>query len=136
MKKLPITKEAFEKSKYFQNKYGKLEYVSESGKLFKTNKGKIMKFKESIDNGGEKIFLAGCYNLEGGDVYEVEPAYSIDEAIDYIVETFIEDKSRRDPDFPEEFNVNTVRRELKEKGWTKLNDFNIAFISSFSFDVV
>ena len=47
MKKLPITKEAFEKSKYFTNKYGKLEYVSESGKLFKTTKGKIMKFKES-----------------------------------------------------------------------------------------
>ena len=50
MKKLPITKEAFEKSKYFQNKYGKLEYVSESGKLFKTDKGKIMKFKESISS--------------------------------------------------------------------------------------
>ena len=49
MKKLPITKEAFEKSKYFTNKYGKLEYVSESGKLFKTSKGKIMKFKESYD---------------------------------------------------------------------------------------
>jgi hypothetical protein len=50
MKKLPITKEAFEKSKYFTNKYGKLEYVSESGKLFKTDKGKIMKFKESISS--------------------------------------------------------------------------------------
>ena len=50
MKKLPITKEAFEKSKYFTNKYGKLEYVSESGKLFKTDKGKIMKFKESVSD--------------------------------------------------------------------------------------
>ena len=48
MKKLPITKEAFEKSKYFKNKYGKLEYVSESGKLFKTDKGNVLKFKESI----------------------------------------------------------------------------------------
>ena len=47
MKKLNITKEAFEKSKYFKHKYGKLEYVSESGKVFKTNKGKILKFKES-----------------------------------------------------------------------------------------
>ncbi len=47
MKKLPITKEAFEKSKYFTDKYGKLEYVSEFGKLFKTKKGKILKFKES-----------------------------------------------------------------------------------------
>lgn len=50
MKKLSITKESFEKSKYFTNKYGKLEYVSESGKLFKTEKGKILKFKESSDD--------------------------------------------------------------------------------------
>lgn len=47
MKKLSITKEQFEKSKYFKDKYGKLEYVSESGKLFKTSKGKLLKFKES-----------------------------------------------------------------------------------------
>jgi len=49
MKKLNITKEAFEKSKYFNNKYGKLEYVSESGKVFKTDKGKILMFKESSE---------------------------------------------------------------------------------------
>ena len=48
MKKLNITKEQFEKSKYFKNKYGKLEYVSESGKVFKTNKGKVLMFKESF----------------------------------------------------------------------------------------
>lgn len=49
MKKLNITKEQFEKSRYFKNKYGKLEYVSESGRLFKTSKGKLLKFKESTD---------------------------------------------------------------------------------------
>ena len=48
MKKLNITKEAFEKSRYFTRKYGKLEYVSESGKLFKTNKGKVLMFKEAV----------------------------------------------------------------------------------------
>lgn len=48
MKKLNITKERFEKSRYFQKKYGKLEYVSESGNLYKTDKGKVLKFsKES-----------------------------------------------------------------------------------------
>lgn len=47
MKKLNITKEQFEKSRYFKDKYGELEYVSESGKVFKTNKGKLLKFKES-----------------------------------------------------------------------------------------
>ena len=59
MKKLNITKEAFEKSRYFKNKYGTLEYVSESGKLFKTNKGKVLMFKEgigdSIKRGWNKI---------------------------------------------------------------------------------
>ena len=47
MKKLNITKERFEKSRYFQKKYGKLEYVSESGKAFKTSKGKVLMFKEN-----------------------------------------------------------------------------------------
>lgn len=47
MKKLNITKEQFNRSSYFQRKYGKLEYVSESGKLFKTNKGKVLKFNEA-----------------------------------------------------------------------------------------
>ena len=43
MKKLNITKEQFNRSHYFKNKYGRLEYVSESGKVFKTSKGKILK---------------------------------------------------------------------------------------------
>ena len=47
MKKLNITKEQFEKSRYFKDKYGTLEYVSESGKMFKTDKGKVLMFKES-----------------------------------------------------------------------------------------
>ena len=55
MKKLNITKEAFEKSKYFKNKYGELEYVSESGKVFKTSKGKLLKFKESTKKFGKKF---------------------------------------------------------------------------------
>lgn len=44
MKKLNITKKHYMESRYFQRKYGKLEYVSESGKLFKTDKGKVLKF--------------------------------------------------------------------------------------------
>lgn len=47
MKKLNITKEHFEKSKYYQNKYGKLAFVSESGELFKTEIGNILKFVEA-----------------------------------------------------------------------------------------
>ena len=51
MKKLNITKDKFNTSKYFQTKYGKLEYVSESGKIYKTSKGHLVKFvKESNDS--------------------------------------------------------------------------------------
>ena len=59
MKKLPITKEAFEKSNYFKNKYGKLEYVSESGKVFKTDKGRILMFKESNNSVIDRSFGGG-----------------------------------------------------------------------------
>ena len=53
MKKLNITKEQFNKSRYFKNKYGTLEYVSESGKVFKTDKGKVLMFvKEHHDPEG------------------------------------------------------------------------------------
>lgn len=61
MKKLPITKKQFTESKYFQKKYGKLEYVSESGKLFKTDKGKVLMFKESSGT---------AYNEDGESLYE------------------------------------------------------------------
>ena len=50
MKRLHITREHFEKSKYFTRKYGNLKFVSESGKLFKTDKGHVIKFSESMSN--------------------------------------------------------------------------------------
>ena len=56
MKKLSITKEQFEKSKYFTNKYGKLAFVSESGKLFKTDKGHVLRF----DEGGQNVLDWRC----------------------------------------------------------------------------
>ena len=47
MRKLNLTKEQYNRSRYFRSKYGSLKYVSESGRLFKTNKGHILLFKES-----------------------------------------------------------------------------------------
>lgn len=47
MRTLKITKEHYNKSRYFQNKYGKLKYVNESGDLYKTNKGNLIKFVEA-----------------------------------------------------------------------------------------
>lgn len=70
MKKLSITKEAFEKSRYFTEKYGRLEYVSESGRLFKTNKGKVLMFKEYVDSGStppKSRNDGACDNLKPGE---------------------------------------------------------------------
>ena len=44
IKRLKITKETFNNSKYFKTKYGKLKYVSESGRYYKTTKGKVLQF--------------------------------------------------------------------------------------------
>lgn len=63
MKKLNITKEKFEKSRYFQKKYGTLKYVSESGNLFKTSKGQILKFNERM-SARKKI-----QQLQSGELY-------------------------------------------------------------------
>ena len=49
MKKLNITKKQFTESEYLQRKYGRLAYVSESGRIYKTSKGQMIKFKESSD---------------------------------------------------------------------------------------
>lgn len=44
MKKLGITKEQFEESAELKSQYGNLAYVNESGSLYKTDKGRILKF--------------------------------------------------------------------------------------------
>ena len=49
MKKLNLTKEQFNKSRYFKTKYGSLKYVSESGKYFKTTKGNVLMFNEETE---------------------------------------------------------------------------------------
>lgn len=69
MKKLNITKEAFNKSHYFQTKYGKLEYVSESGKVYKTSKGKLVMFNERNQSKQKMIedFIDGILQREFGD---------------------------------------------------------------------
>ena len=49
MKKLNITKEQYDESKYFNNKYGALKFVSESGKLYKTDKGVVIALESAKD---------------------------------------------------------------------------------------
>ena len=53
MKKLNITKKQYDESKYFNKKYGSLKYVSESGKLFKTDKGVVLALEGTETQGAD-----------------------------------------------------------------------------------
>ena len=61
MKKLNITKKQYDESKYFNKKYGALKFVSESGKLYKTDKGVVLAL-EGTEN----------QQAEGGDAQGAE----------------------------------------------------------------
>ena len=75
MKNLNITRKTFESSKYLQKKYGKLEYVSESGRLFKTDKGNVLKFiKESSDFDAEQA-LAKTLGVSEDDITDMSGEY-------------------------------------------------------------
>lgn len=52
MKTLKITKKQYNESKYFTTKYGKLKFVSENGKVYKTDKGNLIQFSEKSDFDG------------------------------------------------------------------------------------
>lgn len=56
MKKLNITKEKFNSSRYFQTKYGKLKYVSESGHKYKTDKGNVIQFVKNNKDAINEVF--------------------------------------------------------------------------------
>jgi hypothetical protein len=53
MKKLNITKKQYDESKYFNKKYGALKFVSESGKLYKTDKGVVLALESAEDDDDE-----------------------------------------------------------------------------------
>ena len=54
MKKLNITKKQYDESKYFNKKYGALKFVSESGKLYKTDKGVVLALESADDDEEDK----------------------------------------------------------------------------------
>ena len=72
MKKLNITKKKFSESKYFQTKYGKLKYISESGNVYKTDKGNVLIFNEEMKRevvpmNGRKSFGSKAMEEDDGD---------------------------------------------------------------------
>lgn len=63
MKKLNITKKQYDESKYFNKKYGALKFVSESGKLYKTDKGVVLALEGTENQPAEGDDAQGA---EGG----------------------------------------------------------------------
>lgn len=71
MKKLNVTRENYEKSTYFQNKYGKLKMMNESGTLFKTDKGRILQFvKENAEDDWLDEYLKDGHQKEFDSLLE------------------------------------------------------------------
>ena len=89
MKKLNITKKQFDESKYFTNKYGTLKYVSESGNVYKTSKGHLLKFineakgskskYDDIENSWDKI--KGVIESTSASIEEVAEKMKVIESI-------------------------------------------------------
>ena len=152
MKKLNITKERFEKSRYFQRKYGKLEYVSESGNLYKTNKGKVLKFNESLDGGtdgyvatakeskdsieNKSWFLAFymCWPDTSEKPQDCAMFLTREEAIDWVITNFVEPvaKDMELEDDPE-VSPDAIRRKLEERDWAWLDYDNTVFVKEIKF---
>ena len=93
--------------------------------------------EESLDNTDYKTYIAGIYNIPGGDVFDVISAIGLQEAIDYLIEDILLDDTRRDPEEyadMDKINPDVAAQELKTQKWTKLDDSNIAFISELPYN--
>ena len=114
MKKLNITRKQFMESKYFQRKYGKLEYVSESGKLFKTSKGKLLKFKEARERGSEETEWFDSHgdmkkHLPMDCILDCSSSGSVDDSVDYWVNKLKFDvPGKKGMDFLMEYSLDDV----------------------------
>ena len=114
MKKLNITKERFEKSRYFQKKYGKLEYVSESGKVFKTSKGKLLKFKKSTDIEDE---VWGKWERMSD---EITSALNIEQVAKSVAKKYFPKKANEIANWINE-NIELICTDGYVEDWTDLN---------------
>lgn len=152
MKKLNITKEQFNRSRYFKHKYGKLEYVSESGKLFKTSKGKLLKFKESSKKFGKKfnegltkhtdtIYIASYVCMDDfDDAQESKLFDDKDEAIEWLFDKFIrqgwEDMGiGPEEDEEPEFRESGIKESLDRNGWAWIDFDNMVFLNTVTYNL-
>lgn len=67
MKKLNITKKQYDESKYFNKKYGSLKFMSESGNLYKTDKGVIIALESEKKEDDDEEPKGDDEEPKGGD---------------------------------------------------------------------
>ena len=100
MKKLNITKEQYDESKYFKEKYGALKFVSESGKLYKTDKGVVLALESKDDDEPTDDIIDG--GDEGGDEEVTVKKEDLANALQGVIDTVKDIAADNDVELPEE----------------------------------
>lgn len=105
MKKLNITKKQYDESKYFNNKYGALKFVSESGKLYKTDKGVIIALESAKDDEDETkddILDGAGEDGEDGEEEVTVKKEDLASALQGVIDTVKDIAAENDVELPEE----------------------------------
>ena len=103
MKKLNITKKQYDESKYFNQKYGALKFVSESGKLYKTDKGVVLALESKEDDDEPKDEILGGEE-DGGEEEVTVKKEDLANALQGVIDTVKDIAADNDVELPEEKN--------------------------------
>lgn len=102
MKKLNITKKQYDESKYFNNKYGALKFVSESGKLYKTDKGVVLALESADDDEPKELDDLGPAGDGEGDEEVTVKKDDLASALQGVIDTVKDIAADNDVTLPEE----------------------------------
>ena len=102
MKKLNITKKQYNESKYFNKKYGALKYMSESGKLYKTDKGVVLALESEEDDEPKADEPAGLVGGADGEEEVTVKKEDLANALQGVIDTVKDIAADNDVELPEE----------------------------------
>ncbi|MBQ1346619.1 MAG: L-serine ammonia-lyase, iron-sulfur-dependent, subunit alpha [Erysipelotrichaceae bacterium] len=102
MKKLNITKKQYNESKYFNKKYGALKYMSESGKLYKTDKGVVLALESEEDDEPKADEPAGLVGGADGEEEVTVKKGDLASALQDVIDTVKDIAADNDVTLPEE----------------------------------
>ena len=102
MKKLNITKKQYDESKYFNKKYGALKFVSESGKLYKTDKGVVLALESADDDEPKELDDLGPADDGEGDEEVTVKKDDLASALQGVIDTVKDIAADNDVELPGE----------------------------------